>query len=660
MKQSVKSLFPAVGLILVVLAAYLNHFQNVFHGDDDQTITANVETLNNLHNIPRYFTDPQLSSATPQKRTWRPLVSTSLAIDNRIGKGKPFAFHASTFLWFSVLVLVLWLLFRRIMDWAIPERSNQWTALAAAALYGLHPAIAETVNYITRRADVFGALGLTAGLLLFAAFPTHRKWGLYLLPVAGAWLATPAALIFPLLLLGYVLLFENETKWSRTVRVAGPAFLAALLMGVVSWKMTPATYQFGDSPWLYRLTQPAAALHYFRSFFLPTNLAFDSGWSPVSNPFRPAALGGYIFLAVLIALIWRTAPPRATRPIAFGLLWFVLALLPTSLVPLTTVVSEDRMFFPFAGLALAVLWSLRLLLVRRPEWVYGGIGATAALLLAAALATHARNRVWMTEESLWYDVTLKHPEYARGLMNYANYTMLKGDYITGLEYLERAERIAPEDATVEANLGIAYSALHRDKDAAQHFERGVSLSKDHWEPRFYYARWLKTTGKYDQAEAHLQAALRMNRDALPARLLLMDTYADHGKWPELQTLIDETMRLHPESFPHRTPTQAAKAGTPTTSPSEKLPPEALIRVASGDCRAGRYDDCLKNAKAAIELRPNYAEAYNVMAMALFATNHGDDGIAALRQAIRIKPDYETAKKNLAWALEEKKRVLGHP
>ena len=663
MKLLPKSFLPGVGLILVVLAAYLNHFPNGFHADDTYTITGNVDTLKDLSNISRFFTNAKLYSTAPEQQTWRPLVSTSLAIDYRIAHGlKPLWFHVSTFIWFSVLLILLWFLFHRIMESAIPHSSNQWTALAAAAMYGLHPANAETVNSIIRRADVYCTLGIVAGLLWFASYPAHRKWGLYLIPAAAAYLSSPVALVFPLILLAYVYLFEHERNWGRSLRTAAPAFLATLAAGAISWKMMPASFKFGDAPWLYRFSQPWAALHYFRSFFLPTNLAFDSGWKPLSHPFRPEALAGYVFIAGITTLVLRNLRARETRPVAFGLIWFLAALLPVALVPLTAVVSEERMFLPFAGLALAVFWSLRLLLLRRPEWIRGGIAATAGLLLVAALATHARNLVWRTEESLWYDVTLKNPDYPHGLMMHANNLMLTGDYIRSLDDLQRAERLSPEDAAIQANLGIAYSALGRDQEAIRHFERGVSLAKDHWEPHFYYARWLKAKEKYDQAEAHLKAALHVDRDAMPARLLLMETYSEHKKWPELETLVDQTMQLHPETFARRSAQadKAGKGGTPAASTPEKLRPEMLVRLASGDCSAGRYDDCLKNAKAAIELRPDYAEAYNVMAMALIATNHGDDGIEALRQAIRIKPDYETAKKNLAWALEEKKRILKHP
>ena len=39
------------------------------------------------------------------------------------------------------------LFYRRVMDRARPDEANRWLALFATALYALHPANAETVNY---------------------------------------------------------------------------------------------------------------------------------------------------------------------------------------------------------------------------------------------------------------------------------------------------------------------------------------------------------------------------------------------------------------------------------------------------------------------------------------------------------------------------------
>src|ERR1017187_3525228 len=402
-----KARTPALclGLTLVVLAAYANHFQNSFHFDDSHTIVEN-RFVRDLHNVPGFFTDATRFSVNPAGQVYRPIVSVSLAIDYRLGKGYvPFFFHLSTFLWFAVQLILMFFLFRRIMDQADPHPSNLWTAFLAAACYGLHPANAETVNYIIQRADLYSTLGVVASLLCFAAYPAQRKYGWYLLPAVAACLAKPPALIYPFLLLAYVFLMEqdgsfsatdggqNRKAWSAAVRAVLPALGVAAAAAVLIVKMTPATFQAGGDPLLYRLTQPWVALHYFKSFFLPTELSADTYWTYVSGPFSGEALAGYLFVIALLAAIFLTSRSRPTRPIAFGLLWFFVALLPTSLMPLADVTNDHRMFFPFVGLALSVFWSLRLcsagglaagVFTRNRSWMRGAVAVLAVVLSVEA------------------------------------------------------------------------------------------------------------------------------------------------------------------------------------------------------------------------------------------------------------------------------------
>jgi hypothetical protein len=149
---------------------------------------------------------------------------------------------------------------------------------------GLLPANAETVNYIIQRGDLYNTLGVVASLLCFAAYPVQRKYGWYLLPALAAFFAKPPALIYPFLLLAYVFLIEsanspddaappNRSAWSTAIRAALPAFLVTAATALLIGKMTPSTFQGGGDPLLYRLTQPWVALHYFQSFFLPTELS---------------------------------------------------------------------------------------------------------------------------------------------------------------------------------------------------------------------------------------------------------------------------------------------------------------------------------------------------------------------------------------------------
>jgi len=656
---------PYVGLVAVVLAAYANHFQNGFHFDDRHTIVENP-AIRSLANIPRFFTGATTFSTLPNTAAWRPLTSTSLAIDYWFGGGpEPFWFHLSTFVWFSALLVLIALLFRRIMDLADPHPSNRWTALAAAAVFGLHPAAAETVNYIIQRADLYNTLGVVASLLWFIAYPEQRKRGWYLLPAVGAYLAQAPALIYPLILVAYLFLFEQKAdrkQWGASVRAAWPALAVTALIAYATLWLTPSTYQPGaglDAA-LYRLTQPWIAAHYFRSFFMPTSLAVDQFWPLASSAFSPKALAGDAFVIALLAVAVYTARRRETRPIAFGVIWFFLALLPTALLPQSNPAADDRMFFPFIGLTLAAVWSVRLLAF---HWAFARRAAAIAALLVVVLAaeTHIRNNAWRTDESLWYDAMQKDPDNPRALMHYGLALMDRGDSARALPYLERARADLPTDSDVLLALGRAYAAQGRDEQADRSLQTAVQLKP---EPPLYfeYALWLKKHGRLPQARWCIETGIKTagGSQLYPeARELLMEIYAEQEDWKSLDALVQYMLHVMPDNQVARRFAAARMTRQSTPSASEavdtNLSPEELLNRSAEYCKSGKYQQCLDAAMQTLRLRPRWAEAYGNMSVALLAMHRWDEGIQAAQQALVIKPDYVAAKKNLEWALKQRRK-----
>ncbi|MGD0868521.1 MAG: tetratricopeptide repeat protein [Bryobacteraceae bacterium] len=533
-------------LLAAVLAAYSNHFHNDFHFDDSPAIQHNP-AIRDPRMIPRFFVDPKLFSAKPEQRMYRPVTTASLALDYWLGDGlNLFFFHLSTFLWYAVQLVLMFLFFGRIMDHADPHPSNVWTALAAVAVFGLHPASAETVNYIIQRADLYNALGCVASLWLFIRYPSQRKFGWYLLPALAAMLAKPPALIFPLLLLAYALLFEQDgaltvfpwvehrKKWGGAIRSALPALAVAgavacllLCMRVGTWGNRVA------SPFLYRITQPWVALHYFKAFFLPTELNVDPGWHYLAGPFSPQALEGYLFSLGLLGVAIIASRTRCAKPVAFGILWFFVTLLPTSLMPLPDVANDHRMFFAFVGLTLAVCWSLRMALFRvtdrltaKPLWTYGAVSVVAALLVLAGLATRERNRVWFTEESLWRDATLKNPRNARAWINYGIVFLKEGDYEAAVSLFERGAAVDPTWPICEANLVRVYVKLNRDEVAERHLQRLVDLEPTIPDPYIAYGDWLRREGRLAQSGRPLERAARLYPRSPELRPILLQYYME--------------------------------------------------------------------------------------------------------------------------------------
>ena len=97
----------------------------------------------------------------------------------------------------------------------------------------------------------------------------------------------------------------------------------------------------------------------------------------------------------------------------------------------------------------------------------------ALFLGANGYATFQRNKAWLTEETLWRDVTLKNPSNARSLMNYGNTLMARGDFIGALSYFNHALLLAPQYPVLLINLAIVEDAIGQPSLAEQHFQRAL-------------------------------------------------------------------------------------------------------------------------------------------------------------------------------------------
>jgi len=301
--------------VLVICLAYANSFHNGFHFDDFHTVVDNP-AIRSLKNVPQFFTDATTFSVLPANRTYRPIVSTSLAFDYALGHGYvPFWFHLSAFLIFIGLFFLLDSWYELLFSKTQPSPANRWLALGAAAWFCLHPAMAETVNYVIQRGDLYCTIGCVAALLLYARYPRLRFSGLYLLPLVLALLSKPPAAVFPLLLFFYVFFFEaKQQRLRRSLIATLPSIAVTAAMLWLQAAMTPKTFAPSTlSPWAYRLTQPYVWLRYFGEWIVPLHLNVDTDLSPI-NHFDPRVVAGFLFLLLLLAAISITASRRRLFP----------------------------------------------------------------------------------------------------------------------------------------------------------------------------------------------------------------------------------------------------------------------------------------------------------------------------------------------------------
>jgi Tfp pilus assembly protein PilF len=623
----VTALFGGAVLVAALLAAYANHFHNAFHFDDAHTIVNNA-AIQELRNIPLFFRDASTFSALPTNQSYRPLVSSLLAVDYYLAGGlHPVWFHASVFALFALLVLLVSFVARRLLDQVEVSSRNRWIALGAAACYGLHPANADTVNYVIASSEILSTLGVIASFAIYFAFPQWRRYYLFALPAAVATMAKPPAAVFALLFVLYRVVFAKTEARLSEARLEPPTrrralepvgvFLICGGMLLFVQQMTPRTWVAGAAnAHNYLLTQPYVALLYFKAFFWPTGLSADYDLDPFTTTTDARFWTGCVFVLLLAGAAVLAARSKKTRVIGFGLLWFLVALLSTSALPLAEVMNDHRTFFPYIGLVIAMAGGValplpRLLGSRAPKVA----AATLLILLVASSgwATWQRNKVWQTEETLWHDVVVKSSRNGRGLMNYGNTLMARGDYKGALDYFHRAKVRTPRYSLLYINLAIAEGATGDTTAAEKDFAEALRLAPSSADSYTFYARYLLAHGRADEALELLRTAVELSPTDLTARGLLAEAEGHAGSEPSTRS------------------------------------PEDYLAQSLQFYREERYIESVVACRRALDLRPGYAEAWNNICAADNKLGRYAEAAAACEQALHYKPDLQLARNNLQYA-----------
>lgn len=660
-------------LLLVVTAVYSNHFHNGFHFDDEHSIVDNP-SIRSLKNVPQFFKDGTTSSVLPQNQAYRPVVTTSLAVDYALGNGYDlFAFHFITFLLFLCQGLLMLVLYKKLLNTSTATPYAGYVALLTVAWYMLHPAIAETVNYIIARSDIQSTVAVLAAFVLFIKSPFCRKTFLYLIPVGIGTLAKPPSVMFAPLLLVYLLFFEEQIGLIETFKKANfkkvwnailksiPSFIFCGAMYLLISKLTPKTWEpGGSSPVQYLITQPYVILHYFGSFFWPTGLSADSDWGilPSINDFH--FFIGVVFILAMILIALFTSTKTKLRPISFGILWFFLALVPTSsIIPLGEVLNDHRMYFPFVGLAISVSWSISLLISKFAD-VSGPLTSKSRILIllpiflilcTCAYGTWKRNQVWHDEESLWRNVTLKSPKNGRGLMNYGLIKLNEGNYTSAEKYFDKARLLTPGYSFVYVNLAVLKEKTGNYADAETNFLKGLELGPSYASHYFLYGQFLYHRARFLEAEVMLQKAVDISDSYMNSRELLLNTYMLLGQWEQLKALANSTLKIAPgDTGALDALEQSNKRKTKAEIKADKtrLAPTAqnYLDLGLAFYNEGKYEQCIAASNQAIKIRAAYPDAYNNIGCAYNAMDQFDKSAEAFKMALAINSKYELAKNNL--------------
>lgn len=290
----------------------------------------------------------------------RALTRASYKLDNWIGKGQPWAFHADNLALHLVNGALVGVIAANLL---VPPAG--WVA---ATMFLLHPLNSEAVAYGAGRTEVLSTCFALLTLLLLI------KGKVWWAPVTFvlALSAKESAIALAPLLLWYALLYregvlvkaQSLRLWSRSFV---PLVLAGLGAGWIAQTVILKEYLVqADMPlWRYFLVQATA---FWRYVWMVPTLYGQSAEHPFDVlPFWLQGLAGLalVWFLCMIPLVWLAndlmKPSKRRMGIVFALGWIAFALLPRFVMRIPEILNEHQVYLWSVGwcLLIAAVWTSR-------------------------------------------------------------------------------------------------------------------------------------------------------------------------------------------------------------------------------------------------------------------------------------------------------------
>lgn len=402
----------------------------------------------------------------------RPLLYASFLLDRSLYGNSSTGYHLLNLLLHLGSGLLVYLILTR----AVTKESKHIPFLTAV-LFLIHPIQTETATYISGRASGLMAFFYLLALALYIQAAARQRAGFpHLSYVFGAIFSfvlalgsKETAMTFPLaLLLWDVAIRRLDGAALRKTFLSDHLPFWLVLLSVVAWAWWHPRYsalaQFSldiRPLWDNLLSELNAITYALLLFICPWKQNFDHDLPVLHSlfewplPLDLLLLGG-LTTAALVAV-------RRLPLLSFGIGWFFVQLLPTSLIPRNDLLSERNLYLASIGLLLAVVVLGSILMhqlikaLQRPRLVQIGAGSLAlAAVLTLCLMTFQRNALYRDPVLLWSDTVEKSPQKARSHNNLGHAYALRDDWDRAIEEFRIAVQLDPDYALAQKNLRDAY------------------------------------------------------------------------------------------------------------------------------------------------------------------------------------------------------------
>ena len=527
------------GLLFLALLVYCNTLLNGFVYDDH----AQVEQSPYVHSfryVDKIFTTTVWSFQGLEGKTnyYRPLMTFGYLICNKAFQSFPFGFHVVNVL---LNCVVVWLVFLTCSMLFLDEI----VALAAAAIFALHPIHTEVVAWVASVPELQMAIFYLGSFIFFLRLgfvPANERTKTRILMCACfvlALLSKEQAMTLAVVATIYEHFYRLDretTNWKTKVHRYGGFWMIAavyLVFRVTVLGGLAPVRQHADVSWPQAFLSAFALVgQYVGRLFWPYPFLVFSVFRKsvaLSDPRVLAGIGVGVLAVALFIYLWRRA-----RNYSFAVIWMAVTLVPVlnARWMATSVFAERYLYLPSVGfcalLAGGFVFLFRRFAGRVPVLRWTLVTAATVLFVLAAGEIVARNRDWRDDSTL-ISRTLAvepHASYMR-----TDFGVLKWNAHDEAE-AERQWRLAladmPDNPIALSNLGLAMLEKKRYDEAAGYLQQAIALRPRFSAPHIHLARVYAARGDTAGAEAELRRAVEIYPMSTRARNALGKFYFEAG------------------------------------------------------------------------------------------------------------------------------------
>jgi protein O-mannosyl-transferase len=502
---------PVYCYIIIAVFSFLVFF-NTLGNDfvfDDESVVQNYQAIRNLSNVPKFFTAEE-GFHKVIGNYYRPIVSTTYAIDYAFWELTPKGFHLTNNLINLIASLFLFAILNRLFS---KNKFGILASLIATLIFTAHPVHTEAVSWISGRTDSLVTLFFFAAFYFYIAYYDERKNKYLILSLiffSFGLLSKEMIVTFSVIILLFDFTWRKKSfkeifaEWKTylyyiALTVIYLAIRYALLHNVV--ERTKYNYFYDKDIITGIATMLKTIPMYLKLLVFPVGLLYHyNGVIPDSNTFMDMSVIFSIIL-VLALLIISFLLYKEHSKITFCISFVFVTLLPVmNIVPTMNYMAERFLYITSFALVLLIVFVITKYINEKNKNII--LTLSLVVILIFTFLTVKRNSEWKNNDTLYS--TAEGKDGSVLLVNCGNIYANKKQFDEAEKRYRRAIELRTNNVLAHHNLGLIFLIKGNLDSAEIKFKDGLAVDSLAPDGYFQLSNVYQQEGRIEDAIAQLE------------------------------------------------------------------------------------------------------------------------------------------------------------